>query len=51
MIADYTRIKQDDLQVEDTTVHKYLPVNYPTSCADCLLFKNGKADIGKVNKK
>lgn len=51
MIADYTRIKQDDLQVEDTTVHKYLPINYPTSCADCLLFKNGKADIGKVNKK
>ena len=42
LIADYNKIKQDDIQVEDTTVHFYLPKNYPTSCKDCLLYKNGK---------
>lgn len=47
MIADYSKIKQDELQTEDTTVHFYLPVNYPNSCRDCLLFKNGKADFQK----
>ena len=40
IIADYNKIKQDDIQVEDTTVHFYLPKNYPTSCKDCLLRKN-----------
>lgn len=40
LIADYNKIKQDDIQVEDTTVHFYLPKNYPTSCKDCLLRKN-----------
>ena len=42
LIADYNKIKQDDIQVEDTTVHLYLPKNYPTSCKDCLLRKNGR---------
>ena len=42
LIADYNKIKQDDIQVEDTTVHFYLPKNYPTSCKDCLLRKNGR---------
>ena len=45
MIGDFTRIKQDELQTEDTTVHFFLPANYPTCCRDCLLFKNGKADF------
>lgn len=27
MIAEYSKIKQDDIQVEDTTVHIYLPKN------------------------
>lgn len=44
MIADYSKIKQDELQTEDTTVHFFIPANYPNSCAECLLFKNGKAD-------
>ena len=34
LIADYNKIKQDDIQVEDTTVHSYLPKNYPTSFKD-----------------
>ena len=42
LIADYNKIKQDDIQVEDTTVHFYLPKNYPTSCKDCLLYKQRK---------
>ncbi len=29
MIAEYSKIKQDDIQVEDTTVHFYLPERYP----------------------
>lgn len=51
MIADYSQIKKDELQVEDTTIHYYLPINYPTSCADCLLFKNGNADFQKKKSK
>lgn len=49
MIGDFTKIKQDELQTEDTTVHFYLPANYPDSCANCLLFQNGKADFQKKN--
>lgn len=41
-IADYNKIKQDEIQTEDTTVHYYLPVSYPTSCKDCLLNKDKK---------
>ena len=44
LIADYNKIMQDDIQVEDTTVHFYLPKNYPTSCKDCLLRKNGREE-------
>ncbi len=29
MIAEYSKIKQDDIQVEDTTVHFYIPERYP----------------------
>ena len=41
LIAEYARIKHDDLQTEDTTVHFYIPARYPTSYKDCLLYKNG----------
>lgn len=47
MIADYSKIKQDELQTEDTTCHFYLPINYPTGKNDCLLFKNGLCKGGK----
>lgn len=50
LIAEYSRIKQDDIQVEDTTVHSFLPVNYPTCCDDCLIFKNGKAKLKPKSK-
>lgn len=48
-IADYARIKQDEIKEEDTTIHYYLPVNYPKTCKDCLIWQNSKA-IGP-NKK
>ena len=41
-IADYARIKQDEIKEEDSTIHYFIPVNYPTSCKDCLIFQNGK---------
>lgn len=43
--ADYNKIKQDEIDVENNTVHFYLPVNYPTSCKNCLLYKNKKEKI------
>lgn len=42
-IADYARIKQDEIKEEDTTIHYYLPVNYPKTCKECLIWQNGKA--------
>lgn len=47
-IADYNKIKQDEIQTEDSVVHFFLPVNYPTSHEDCLLFKNGKCKGGML---
>lgn len=47
MIADYSKIKQDEIDTENNTVLYYLPVSYPRTCVDCLLFKNGKADFQK----
>ncbi len=47
LIAEYARIKQDELQTEDTTVHYYLPMDYPADCQSCLIFKNGKSEFQK----
>ena len=49
-IAEYNKIKQDDIQVEDTTVHFFLPENYPNRCEDCLIFKNGKSKLKPKSK-
>jgi hypothetical protein len=43
MIADITRMKNDELATEDNTIHYHLPVNYPNKCEDCLIWQNGKA--------
>lgn len=51
LIAEYARIKQDELQTEDSTVHFYIPANYPTDCQSCLIFKNGKSEFQKENKR
>lgn len=47
LIADYSKIKQDELQTEDSTVHFFLPCNFPTGKNDCILFKNGLCKGGK----
>ena len=36
MIIDVTRMKQDEVQQDDNTIHYFLPVQYPTGCQDCL---------------
>jgi hypothetical protein len=38
MIADYNKIKQDELDTQDNTIHFFLPVRYPAQEA-----KKGKA--------
>lgn len=40
MIADYTKIKQDDIKTDEQPIRYYLPVNYPKSCKDCLIMQN-----------
>ena len=47
LIAEYARIKQDELQTEDSTVHFFLPCDFPTGKNDCVLFKNGLCNGGK----
>ena len=49
-IADYNKIKQDEIDTENNTVLFYLPVSYPRTCSDCLLFKNGQSDFQKKKK-
>jgi len=36
LIVDVTRMKQDEVRDEETTIHHYLPVDYPVSCEYCL---------------
>ena len=36
LIVDVTRMKQDEVKDENTTIHHYLPVDYPVSCEYCL---------------
>lgn len=50
MIADYSKIKQDEIDTERTTCHFYLPVDYPSDCQSCLIFKNGKAICQSLSK-
>lgn len=41
-IIDVSRMKQDEVKTEDTTIHYYLPVNYPRSCEECVFYKGKK---------
>lgn len=47
MIGDFAKIKQDELQTADSTVHFFLPCDFPTGKKDCILFKNGLCKGGK----
>lgn len=43
-IADYAKIKQDDIKTDERPIRYYLPVHYPTKCKDCLVYLNKKKD-------
>nr|DAE09129.1 MAG TPA: hypothetical protein [Siphoviridae sp. ctZro7] len=50
LIADYNKIKQDEIDTESNTVHFHLPVQYPNRCEECLIFQNGRATAQKKKK-
>ena len=49
-IADYNKIKQDEIDTESSVIHYYLPLSLPRTCSECILFKNGQADFQKKKK-
>lgn len=52
MIADYTKIKQDDIKTDDTPIRYYLPVKYPRRCDECLIYQQKKRNSsGNLEKK
>ena len=51
MIGDFTRIKQDELQTEDTTIHYFLPISFPKSCDECPVFLSGTAKARNMRQK
>lgn len=50
MIIDVTRMKQDDVQTENNTIHYFLPVHYPSGCQDCLYQRCDKCKYKKAYK-
>lgn len=38
-IADYAKIKQDDIKTDERPIRYFLPVHYPTKCQDCLVYQ------------
>lgn len=42
MIADYAKIKQDEIKTDEQPIRYLLPVRYPTSCKNCLINQNKK---------
>ena len=50
MIADYSKIKQDEIDTENNVVHYYIPLSMPRCCEDCVIFKNGQATFQKKKK-
>lgn len=47
MIADYSKIKQDEIDTKNNVVHYYIPLSMPRCCEDCIIFKNGQATFQK----
>lgn len=50
MIADYGKIKQDDIDQQNNTIHYYLPVSYPRTCQDCLIYQRGESFVKQSKK-
>lgn len=42
MIADYAKIKQDDIKMTEQPIKYFIPVHYPKTCKDCLIYQNGR---------
>ena len=49
MIADYSKIKQDNLKTDNQPIQYFLPVAYPKSCKDCLLRENKEPQYQESN--
>ena len=49
-IADYNKIKQDEIDTESNVIHYFIPLSMPRCCEDCIIFKNGQADFQKKKK-
>ena len=49
-IADYNKIKQEEIDTESSVIHYYLPLSLPRTCSECILFKNGQATFQKKKK-
>lgn len=41
-IADYTKIKQDEIKTDERRILYHLPARYPNRCEDCLIYQNGR---------
>ena len=50
MIADYSKIKQDEIDTENNVIHYYIHLSMPRCCEDCIIFKNGQATFQKKKK-
>lgn len=50
MIADYSKIKQDEIDTENNVIHYFIPLSVPRCCEDCIIFKNGQATFQKKKK-
>lgn len=50
MIADYSKIKQDEIDTENNVIHYFIPLSMPRCCEDCIIFKNGQATFQKKKK-
>lgn len=44
MIADYAKIKQDEIKTDEQPIRYFIPVHYPRRCRDCLIYQNGKQE-------
>lgn len=43
-IADYAKIKQDDIKTDEQPIRYYIPLKYPRSCDECIIYQNKKAE-------
>lgn len=47
LIAEYAKIKDDSSKLDKQLIRYYIPVKYPKSCKDCLIYINKKKNKGE----